>query len=109
MTCPVTRVHQVVIPENVYCSTQYEYIKFTYARSSLESIDWQKKYKMSNITEGEQGLVSYGCGSSADPCMQVCQNIRLCNLAYRISYVDLRPPYNVLPAQRYASTASQGR
>ena len=28
---------------------------------------------MDNITEGQKGLMSYGCGYSADPCMQVSQ------------------------------------
>ena len=33
---------------------------------------------MDNVTEGQKGLMSWGCGYSADPCMQVSQLVSYC-------------------------------
>ena len=72
----LTRVHGLCTlshrsPTNAHCSTHYSYVEFTYARTSLEAINWRKEYDMDNITDGTKGLMAYNCGTSADPCMEV--------------------------------------
>ena len=61
-----------------HCSTQYSYIEFTYARSALEAVNWRREHDIDNITEGQQGLLQYDCGESADPCVQARVSSRTC-------------------------------
>ena len=69
--CALARSLTHYIPKiYAHCSTQYSYIEFTYARSALEAVNWRREHNMDNITEGQKGLLQYGCGYSADPCVQ---------------------------------------